>query len=337
MLRLPRFRYHEAGSVAEAVRLRSELGDDAVFVAGGTDLYPNMKRRQQTPGAVIALHRVPELRGITGAPRSGMTIGAGVPLAEIAGHPVLRASYPAVSDAARVVSTPLLRNMGTIGGNLLLDTRCNYYDQNYEWRKAIDFCMKKDGAICWVAPSSPRCWAVQSSDGVPVAVALGAEVTLVSARGERRIPAAALYRNDGIDYLTKTSDELLVAYHLPPAEGWRAVYLKLRRRESFDFPVLGVAARVALDDDGLVREARVVLGAIASWPVDVADAPKLLVGGRLDDTTIGAVADAAFRPAKPMDNTDFTLSWRKEMVRVYVQRALQALRADDRTPAARIA
>src|SRR5688572_20205616 len=326
MLRLPRFRYHEPTTVAEAVRLFTEALPDGAYVAGGTDLYPNMKRRQQTPATVIALHRIPALRAIDGTPERGLTIGACVTLTELATHEAVRAHYPAVSHAAHVVSTPILRNMGTIGGNLLLDTRCNYYDQNYEWRKAINFCMKRDGEICWVAPSSPRCWAVQSSDGVPVAVVLNAEVTLVGPNGQRRIPAAALYRNDGIQFLTKAPDELLVAYHLPPAAGWRAVYRKLRRRDSFDFPVLGVAAMVSTDTDGTVRAARVVLGAVASYPQDVPEASTILVGNRLDETTIGAVADAAYRPAKPMDNTDFTLSWRKEMVRVHVQRALMDLR-----------
>ena len=207
-----------------------------------------------------------------------MTIGAGVTLEAVARHPVLREHYAAVAHAAAVVSTPTLRHMGTIGGNLLLDTRCNYYDQTEEWRRSIDYCMKKDGTICWVAPSSPRCWAVQSSDGVPVAVALGAEVTLASPRGERRIAAAALYANDGMAYLTKQPDELLVSYHLPPADGWRAVYVKLRRRGSFDFPVLGVAAWVRRAADGTVQDARIVLGAVASHPQEVPEAAAAIVG-----------------------------------------------------------
>ncbi|HEX6964466.1 MAG TPA: FAD binding domain-containing protein [Gemmatimonadaceae bacterium] len=332
MLRLPRFTYLEPLTLSDAIRMRDEAGDDASFVAGGTDLYPNMKRRQQTPRTVIALQRLRELQEITGTPRDGMTIGAGVTLTALGAHPVIVEHYPAVAHAAAVVSTPLLRNMGTIGGNLLLDTRCNYYDQTYEWRKAINFCMKKDGEICWVAPSSPRCWAVQSSDGVPVAVAIGAEVTVVSARGERRIPAAELYNNDGMRYLTKSPDELLVAYHLPPAgdatgagHRWRATYHKLRRRGSFDFPVLGVAARIDFDDDDIVLSARIVLGGVASYPMEIADAAQAIVGQRLDAATIAQAADAAYRPAKPMDNTDFTLAWRKDMVRVYVQRALTEL------------
>ena len=241
---------------------------------------------------------------------------------------MVREHYAAVAHAAEVVSTPTLRHMGTIGGNLLLDTRCNYYDQTLEWRSAIDYCMKKDGKICWVAPSSPRCWAVQSSDGVPVAVAIGADVTLASARGERRVKAADLYANDGMAYLTKQPDELLVSYHLPPVNGWRASYLKLRRRGSFDFPVLGVAAWVRRADDGTVKEARIVLGAVASHPQEVPEAAAAIIGSRLEENAIAAAADAAYKPAKPMDNTDFTLAWRKEMVRVYVQRALAQLAND---------
>ena len=325
MLRLPRFTYLEPASVEEAIRMRADHGPEAMFVAGGTDLYPNMKRRHQTPTTVISLARLRELQTINGTPESGMTIGAGVTLTAISDNPTLRTHYQAVAHAAEVISTPLLRNMGTIGGNLLLDTRCNYYNQTYEWRKAIDFCMKRDGKICWVAPSSPRCWAVQSSDGVPVAVALGAEATLLSARGERRIPVAALYNNDGIAYLTKQPDELLIAYHLPPVNGWRASYVKLRRRDQFDFPVLGVAARVSFAADGTVSSARIVLGAVASYPQEIPEAANAIIGKRLDAATMGAAADAAFRPAKPMDNTDFTLAWRKDMVRVYVQRALAQL------------
>ena len=325
MMRLPRFTYLEPRSIDEAVRLRADAGPDAMFVAGGTDLYPNMKRRQQTPATVVALSAIPALRTIEGSADTGLTLGAGVTLTQMAEHPVIRTHWPAVAHAAGVISTPLLRNMGTIGGNLLLDTRCNYYDQTFEWRKAIDFCMKRDGQICWVAPSSPRCWAVQSSDGVPIAVALGAEVTLASPTGVRRVPAASLYRNDGIDYLTKQPGELLVSYHLPPVNGWRASYVKLRRRDAFDFPVLGVAARVDFAPDGTVRDARVVLGAVASWPQDIPEAAAAIIGSRLEPEAMAAAADAAFRPAKPMDNTDFTLSWRKEMVRVHVARALEAI------------
>src|SRR3989442_1858602 len=260
-----------------------------------------------------------EMRG------AGCGIGPCVTLTEFAAHRDIRRHYAAVARAAELVSTPLLRNMGTLGGNLCLDTRCNYYNQTYEWRKAIDFCMKKDGAICWVAPSSPRCWAVSSYDVAPVMVAIGPEYRLVGPQGERLVPAGRFYNNDGINYLTKQPDEILAAVQLPAPNGWDAVYHKLRRRGSFDFPVLGVAAWIQWNGKTVV-DARIVLGGVASYPQDVPEAGAALRGMSLGAVTIAAAAEAAYRPSKPMDNTDFDLSWRKQMTRVYVTRALNELR-----------
>jgi 4-hydroxybenzoyl-CoA reductase subunit beta len=334
MLRLPLFTYLQPRTLKEAVAMKADAGPDASYVAGGTDLYPNMKRRQQEPNTVISLMAVPELKATERRNDGtvGTVLGAGLTLSELSVLPSFRRSYRAVVQAAEFVSTPLLRNMGTLGGNLCLDTRCNYYDQTYEWRKAIDFCMKKDGHICWVAPSSPRCWAVTSSDLAPVMVALSAEYLLVGPAGERVVPAARFYNNDGINYLTKQPDEVLVEVRLPapapapaPAPGeWDAVYHKLRRRGSFDFPVLGVAAWMRWERD-TVADARIVLGGVASYPQEVADAGAALRGKPLSADTIAAAAEAAYHPAKPMDNTDFDLSWRKQMTRVFVTRALEEL------------
>jgi len=331
MLRLPMFRYLQPKTIAEAVRMKADAGADGMYVAGGTDLYPNMKRRHQEPRTVISLAAIPELSGV-GRRETGIVLGPCVTLTALSDNQAVRQSYEAVAHAAELVSTPLLRNMGTLGGNLCLDTRCNYYNQNYEWRKAIDFCMKKDGAICWVAPSSPRCWAVSSSDVAPVMVALGAEYLLVGPQGERVVPAGRFYHNDGINYLTKQPDEILAAVRLPAPDGWDAVYHKLRRRGSFDFPVLGVAAWVRWEpgsgkrETRRVSEARVVLGGVASYPQEVPEAGIALKGTALEDESIKAAAEAAYRPAKPLDNTDFDLSWRKQMTRVYATRALEQLR-----------
>ena len=319
MLRLPSFTYLQPKTLSQALAMKADAGPEGMYVAGGTDLYPNMKRRHQDPKTVITLMGIPELRRATEG-----SLGSCVTLTELSGSPTIRRSAEVVSCAAALVSTPLLRNMGTLGGNLCLDTRCNYYDQGYEWRKAIDFCMKKDGRICWVAPSSPRCWAVSSSDVAPVMVALGAEYVLAGPGGERVVPAARCYHNDGINYLTKQPDEILAAVRLPAPDGWDAVYHKLRRRGSFDFPVLGVAAWVQWDG-ARVADARVVLGGVASWPQEVPEAAAALRGTTLSPEAIAAAADAAYRPAKPMDNTDFDLSWRKQMTRVYVSRALAEL------------
>lgn len=299
-------------------------GPDGQFVAGGTDLYPNMKRRQQTPKTVISVMRLTELNQIAGDGRSGLRIGASVTLTDICKHPIINRDYPVVAKAARTISTPILRNMGTIGGNLLLDTRCNYYDQNYEWRKGINFCLKKDGDICWVAPGSSKCWAVQSSDLVPVMVAIGAKLRFVSTLGERVIAAAGLYNDDGIDYLHKRPDELLVEIQLPPTNGWRASYQKLRRRGAFDFPVLGVATWINLEQNA-VKDARVVLGGIAPSPLEIKEAANVLIGKPLTDDQIQAAAEAAYIKARPLDNTDFVYQWRKQMARQYTLRALRDL------------
>ncbi len=326
MLRLPDFTYLQPETLDEAVRMKTDAGPSGMYVAGGTDLYPNMKRRHQEPRVVIALARVEALGRIAAENGGGVTIGAGATLTEVLSHPAIRARYSAVARSAELVSTPLLRNMGTLGGNICLDTRCNYYNQSYEWRKAIDFCMKKDGDICWVAPSSPRCWAVNSSDTAPVMVALGAEFHLVGPGGERVVPAGRFFQNDGINYLTKHPDEILTRISLPAPNGWDATYWKLRRRGSFDFPVLGVAVWIAWQDKS-VTDARIVLGAVASYPQEVAESAATIVGTELDDGAIERAANAAFKPSKPMDNTDYALAWRKEMTRQYVKGALEELRA----------
>ena len=333
MMRLPKFDYRVPREIAEAVKIMAGSGPEGQFVAGGTDLYPNMKRRQQTPRTVISVMRVPELNQITGDGKLGVRIGASVTLTDICEHPLINRDYPVIAHAARTISTPILRNMGTIGGNLLLDTRCNYYDQNYEWRKGINFCLKKDGDVCWVAPGSSKCWAVQSSDLVPVMVAIGAKFRLASTLGERMIDAAGFYNDDGIDYLKKRPDELLVDVHLPPLNGWRASYQKLRRRGAFDFPVLGVAAYVRLDgsirtgssSDRVVEAAKIVLGGIAPSPLEVEEAASALIGHPLDDERMQAAAEAAYVKARPLDNTDFVMNWRKQMTRQYTLRALQEL------------
>jgi 4-hydroxybenzoyl-CoA reductase subunit beta len=328
MMRLPHFAFRAPRTVGEAADLLAAAAPgEAMIVAGGTDLLPNMKRRQQMPRTLVSLSRVDELRARSNG--AGVTLGAALTLSHLVNDPQIRSGYAGLWQAAAQVATPLLRNMGTLGGNLCLDTRCNYYDQNYEWRKSIDFCMKKDGEICWVAPSSRRCLAVSSTDTAPMLAALGAEVTLVHANGQRRIALADLYRNDGILYLTRQPAEILTAVHLPKHDGWRSTYWKLRRRGAFDFPVLSVAAAAKIGADGTVDAMRIVLGAVASQPMPAPAADAALVGQPLTDAQIARAAELASGPARPMDNTDFSLHWRKRVTRAFVTYALRELRGDD--------
>jgi len=334
MLRLPRFRMIEPTTWTAAAALLREHGAAAsdvargtpnvpvMLVAGGTDLFPNMKRRQFTPQVLVSLGRVQGAREISNG--SGLRIAAGATLTEIAANPTVRANYGALAQAAGVISTPQLRNMGTIGGNLCLDTRCNWYDQSLFWRTAEGYCMKTHpSVVCRVAPSSARCLAVASADTVPALIALGAKVTVENAHGRRELDLAELYREDGIRYLAIGRDDVVVSVTLPDATGWRSTYLKLRDRNSFDFPIAGVAAAVRLDG-GRVSEARIAITALASRPVAV-DA-KALVGTKLDDDAITAAANAVHKAARPMDNTSGTISQRKRAARVFTERALRSLR-----------
>ena len=321
MMRLPWFELRAPRSLAEAAKILAGEGPQAMLLAGGTDLIPNMKRRHQTPKVLVSLRGVQELR------RSNGSLGAGVTLTGIASDRALRERQRALWQAASLVATPHLRNMATLGGNLCLDTRCTYYNQSHEWRQAIDFCLKKDGETCWVATASKRCVAVSSTDTAPALIALGATVTLVSAQGERELALADLYRNDGIDYLSRRPDEILAAVRVP--EGWSSSYWKLRRRGSFDFPVLGVAVAIRRDGDGPVAEARIALGAAASRPFLVEKAGEFLKGKRLTDEVIAEAAGLVASRAKPMDNTDLDLYWRKDVAAAFAGYALREARGDD--------
>ncbi len=322
MMRAGPFRYYGATSARDAAAALAGEGPDAALIAGGTDLVPNMKRRQQTPRVLVSIRRADDLRGVT--QNGELAIGAATTLSDL-----LRAvpdEHRALIRAADQVATPLVRNAATIGGNLCLDTRCNYYDQSHEWRSAIGFCKKTGGETCWVATSSPRCWAIASSDLAPALIALDARVTLQTATSQRDIALEELYADDGIEFLTKRRDEVLTAIRVP-SNGTRSTYWKLRRRGSFDFPVLGVAAAVRFAKD-VVDDARVVIGAVASRPLLVVEA-SALTGRRLTDDVIEEFAESAATHAKPLDNTDFDMNWRKSVARAFLAGVLRELRGDD--------
>jgi 4-hydroxybenzoyl-CoA reductase subunit beta len=327
MLRLPPFELRSPGTVAEAAAMLAGEGPGTRLVAGGTDLWPNMKRRHQHARTVIRLMAIPELSGIAnGGPEGELRIGATTLLDGVARSPVVRERYPALARAVASISSPPLRNMGTIGGNLCLDTRCTYYNQTEDWRRSIDYCMKEAGTVCWVAPSSPRCWAHSASDSAPMLCALGARVRLASSGGDRVVAVADLFRDDGIDYLAKRPDEILTEILLPAESSSghvRSAFWKLRRRGSIDFAVLSVAVALRLDPGGRVDGARIWLGAVGSSPAEAVDAADALRGQVLDEVSIARAAGLARKVARPMDNTDFQAQWRGKMVEVYTSAALR--------------
>jgi 4-hydroxybenzoyl-CoA reductase subunit beta len=328
MMRLPLFEFRAPRTLEEAAHILDGERANAMPLAGGTDLLPNMKRRQQVPQTLISLRHIESLNRVVWRP-SGSQLGACLTLSDIAVDPRFRNGLTALAQAASLVATPQIRNMATLGGNICLDTRCNYYDQSYEWRKSINFCLKKDGTTCWVAPGSSKCMAVSSTDTGPALMALGARVRLVSRADEREVLLSDLYNNDGIDYIKRRPDEILSEVLLDSLDAWKSTYWKLRRRGSFDFPVLSVAAAARLSKENVVEDARIVIGSAACRPLAATDAAKSLVGRPLNQQAIEEAAALAARIAKPLDNTDFDMTWRKRVTAEFVTYALRELRGDD--------
>jgi 4-hydroxybenzoyl-CoA reductase subunit beta len=324
MLRLPPFQFRLPTTLAEAADMLASEKQPRV-VAGGTDLWPNMKRRHQHAETVISLMRIPELRALANGV-GDLTLGATLSLHEVATHATVKGGYPVLARAIDSISSPPLRHMGTLGGNVCVDTRCTYYNQTEDWRRAIDYCLKEAGKTCWVAPGSKTCLAHSASDSAPMLCALGARVRLQSAAGEREIPLAALYDNDGIAYLTKQPTEIVSAIIVPAAaraDRCRTAFWKLRRRGSIDFAVLSSSVALWLDGDEVVTEARIYLGAVASQPLLAAAASEFLVGKRLEPEALRQAAELARKPATPFDNTDFQAQWRGQMVARYTEAALR--------------
>ncbi|GAC1326921.1 MAG: xanthine dehydrogenase family protein subunit M [Chloroflexota bacterium] len=325
MLRLNRFQYLAPQSAHEAATMLSTYGTRAVLMAGGTDVLVNIKHRLCLPEYVIGTRQLPDLSHMALQPSGWLDIGAGVTLRTIESHDLVLRDYPSLARSAHLVSTPQVRTLATIGGNVCLDVRCNYYNQSHEWREALGFCMKKGSDICRVAPGGDRCWAVSSADTVPVLIALQAEVSLIHAEGARRVPVESLYQDDGLVPMRIRAGEIVTCIHLPPAGTYVAAYRKFRIRQSFDFPLVGMAVALKMRA-GEIQDARIVMTAVASLPERARLAEEMLVGRPLEESTIARAGDALYRDVKPMDNTAGTIFHRKRMARVLLERTLREMK-----------
>ena len=322
---LPSFDVTRPRALEEAIAAFDRYGADARMIAGGTDLIPSLRQGLFSPRVLVDLKGLRELDFIRFQPHSGLDLGALVTIAHLAASSLVSEHFPVLHEAAKTVASPLLRNMGTLGGNLCLDTRCLYYNQSSFWRDSLGGCIKKEGTICHVAPGSDKCWAAFSGDMAPALLALDATAALASPRGLREVALADLYRNDGLRRLNKAPDEILTALHVPAASaGWRGAYRKLRIRQSIDYPLAGVAVVMRQDAEGTCLEARIGLTAVNPAPQLVAAANRL-TGRRYDPDLVEEVAHEAIRTAKPLRTSASTMEYRRHMVRVFVRRALTEL------------
>ena len=336
MLRLHEYAYHRPTALAEAAGLLREH-EDALPIAGGTDLMPNMKHRLFTPRHLVGLKGIAELHGIGLADAEGnavaedapeaaqLVIGAAETLTAVARSPLVRRIVPALADAAAHVAGPQIRNAGTIGGNLCLDTRCTYYNQSFFWRQALGFCLKKDGDVCHVTKVGKKCVAAHSADTPPVLITLRAVADVVSADGTRTVSVDEFFVANGVWNTVRGRDELVARIRIPlPGPGVRTAYRKVRQRNAVDFPLLSIAAAAEVGADQGARSLSLVVSALGSRPRVVTGLDKLVAGNRLADVA-DAVAAQAFKQCHPLENIIVDPDWRRAMVPIYVRRAIEDL------------
>jgi 4-hydroxybenzoyl-CoA reductase subunit beta len=322
MLTLPRFEWRRPGNVEEVLSLLSDAPGETLLIAGGTDAVPNLKHRLHEPKRIVHLSGVAELRFVR-ASSDALAIGALTTLDDLSRHPDVRRFHPALAKAAGLVAGPQLRNMGTVGGNLCLDTRCTYYNQTFFWREALGFCLKKDGVHCHVVPQGKRCVAAHSSDVAPVLIALGAEVEIASRAGRRAIPVEEFFVGDGVHNNVLEPGDLVTEIRVPArARDLRGGYQKLRPRNAIDFPMLSVACALHTNGKGC-EQIRLVVSALAARPKSVGGLDAIAVGRVLDDAVLEAIAQAAYKQCRPQTSVPYDADWRHEMVPVFVRRAIR--------------
>ncbi len=321
---LPQFRLLRPRTVEEAVAGLAAHAGNIRVLAGGTDLIPSMRQKLFEPEYVLDLSSVAALRGIRPQADGAVEIGALTTLAALEKSAYLRQHFSVLTEAATTVASPVLRNMGTIGGNICLDTRCLWYNQSLTWRKGCGFCIKKDGDLCHVAPGGTKCWAAFSGDTSPALLCLNAEIEIVGSGSVRRIALREFYTGDGENYRKLLANELVTRVFLPAESAdYRGVYRKLRIRGSIDYPLAGVAV-VMKRSNGHVADARIAMTAVNPAPMLVERAGEMLIGKAVDEVLAEAVGDAAARTAKPLTTSALTPEYRREMIRVFTKRAVLA-------------
>jgi 4-hydroxybenzoyl-CoA reductase subunit beta len=321
---LPEFQLHRPKTLSEAISHLAQAHGKAQVIAGGTDLIPSLRQRLFAPSELVDLRGIAELRGIRHS-AEGLEIGALTPLAEIERSEIIRRDFPVLAEAAHAVASPVLRNMGTVGGNICLDTRCLWYNQSLAWRKSCGYCIKKDGDLCHVAPGGTECWAVFSGDTPPALLVLGAEIEIVGRERARRISLADFYTNQGDARMKLGSGEIVTRVFLPrSASGWRGAYRKLRVRGSIDYPLAGVAVALRMRD-GVVEQAHAAITALNPAPLLVPGIEQHLAGKELTAELAETAGTLVANTARPLTTSALTPEYRREMVRVLTKRALVEL------------
>jgi 4-hydroxybenzoyl-CoA reductase subunit beta len=323
-MQLPRFEYVRPKSLAQALAVLAEHGDDAAIMSGGSDLLINMKFRLDNPKVLISLNGLPELQTVEELADGSLRIGGACSLTGLAENRLIEERYPALHDAIYSVGSRHVRNIATLGGNLCLETRCWYTNQSENWRRSREGCFKTDAELCHVIKSADRCHAINSSDTAPALIALDAEVILASHGEERQLPLLDFFRDDGVDHTVRRHGEVLVAVIVPPSAG-HAVFAKLSQRVGLDYAVGSFAAFVA-GDCAKPESVRLVLGSVAAMPTILAESEFLLMESGLTDDAIENAALSARHALGEITNLFTPAGYKRRLIKALVRDALFELR-----------
>lgn len=321
---MPAFEVILPSSLEEALTFLKNHPGNTKIIAGGTDLVPSLKQKLFEPSYLLDIKPLREIQQIREMPDGTVRIGALVTISEVARDPLIQREFPVLAQAAATVAGPSLRNAGTIGGNICLDTRCYWYNQSYFWRESCGFCIKKDGTLCHVAPGSKQCWAVYSADTAPALITLDAKIRLSSATGERRVLLPDFFINEGAIKNNIRPDEILTEVILPSASrGMAGRYEKYRIRGSVDYPLAGVAVALR-KNNGHLDDLRVAITAMNPRPVALPDlVPE--VKGKNGTQILEIVRSLAAKTAKPLKTSASTMDYRRHMLAVMIKRSLKEL------------
>lgn len=320
---LPKFELVEPKTLRKACRLLKENKGQALLIAGGTDLLQSLKNRLKTPSVLIDLTSVPRLDEISYSNKRGLKIGAGVSIRVLVNHPIVKEKYPVIAYAASQVGTPQLQAMGTIGGNLCQDNLCAYYNRSPMMRLPLEPCLKLEGDVCNAVANSKECWAVYSGDLAPVLMVLGATIIITDATGKKEISLDKFYSGDGKRPNRLKPGQILTEIHIPPITPHSGdAYLKLRQRNTIDYPLLGVAVHLTMKH-GRCANAALALTGIDRAPLLIREVAKLK-GKPINDEEIERLAQVASKRARPLSNVvELTPKYRREMVKVYVRKTMR--------------
>ena len=305
--------------MGECTGLLSELGKDGEIIAGGTDLLVRMKYRLSKPRHLVSLSKINELKRIEYNPGKGLSIGAGITLSRLASDRTIQEKCPALSSAAELVATKQVRNAATIGGNILQNTRCRYYNRSHTWGKAVVPCFKRNGTVCHVAPKGKRCFAVYQGDLAPLLIALKTTVRVVFPTGTEEIPVESLFSGNGRDPFHCLQGKVIQDIVIPdPALSIYCDYKKYRLRKGIDYPLAGVAIAVEKNKDGM-GNLRICLTGISSSPISVPDVEKMVFGKPLYKELFRDIGRRAQAAAHPLANLEDDPEKRRFIIRIMTE------------------